>query len=266
MGRVRVGISGWTFPPWRGPFYPKDVTQKRELEWASQQLETIEINGTFYSLQRPTTFQKWRDSTPDDFVFAVKAPQYITHIRRAVNIDEPLANFMASGLLCLGEKLGPILWQFPPSLALKDDRFEEFFKKLPRDTKAAAKLAKKHSAFIEGRAFTKCLAEAPLRHAFEFRNESFATPKFLDLMRKHNVAFVYAHTGTPEVREPTTDFVYMRMHGQGQAYAKGYGPAALKDVAQQAKSFKRKRDVFVYFDEEHKVRSPKDALSLVKLL
>lgn len=126
MAKAWIGISGWTFPGWRGSFYPEDLPQRRELEYASRKLNSIEINGTFYSLQKPATFQNWYDQTPNDFLFSVKAPQFITHVLRLKESAEPLANFFASGLLCLKEKLGPVLWQFPPNVMLKDDRFEKF--------------------------------------------------------------------------------------------------------------------------------------------
>lgn len=186
MAKVYVGMSGWTYEGWRGRFYPKGVTQKKELAYASRKVNSIEINGTFYSLQRPASFTKWYDETPDDFVFAVKGNQFITHIRRLKDVKEPLCNFLASGLLCLREKLGPILWQFPPNVTLKDNRFEEFIKILPRDSKAAAKLAKQHTAKVDGRSYTKAHGDYELRHAFEFRHPSFMQPEFIDMLRKNN--------------------------------------------------------------------------------
>src|SRR5688572_17777033 len=189
MAKTWVGISGWTFAPWRGTFYPKDLVQKRELEYASRQLSSIEINGTFYSLQRPSSFQSWYDETPkQNFCFAVKAPQFITHVLRLRDVEEPLANFFASGLLCLKEKLGVVLWQFPPFVTLKDDRFEEFFALLPRNGGEASKLAKQHGEKVDGRAVTEAPADMQIRHAFEFRHKSFLDDKFLDLMKAHNVA------------------------------------------------------------------------------
>src|SRR5947209_18143595 len=142
MPETRIGISGWTYAPWRGVFYPKDLVHRRELEYASRQLNSIEINGSFYSLQKPQSYRAWYAQTPDDFVFAIKGGRYITHMRRLRDIEEPLANFFASGILCLPQKLGPILWQFPPNFSFDAERFQTFFKLLPRDTQAAAELAK----------------------------------------------------------------------------------------------------------------------------
>src|SRR3954463_13206545 len=146
MPDLRIGISGWTYGPWRGTFYPTDLAQKRELAYASRELNSIEINGSFYSLQRPTSYQKWYDETPDGFVFSVKAGRFITHMKKLKDVEAPLANFFASGLLALREKLGPFLWQLPPVLAYDTDRLERFFNLLPRDTAEAAKLAKRHDA------------------------------------------------------------------------------------------------------------------------
>ena len=195
MAKPWIGISGWTFPDWRGTFYPEELVQRRQLEFASRRLNSIEINGTFYSLQKPASFQNWYQQTPQDFVFAVKAPQFITHILRLKNVKEPLANFFASGLLCLKEKMGPILWQFPPNVMLKDDRFDKFLKLLPCDAKTAARMARGHGKKVEGRAYTKASGEFRVRHAFEFRHKSFLNKDFLATLQAHNVAFVFALYG-----------------------------------------------------------------------
>ncbi len=270
MGKPRVGISGWTFPAWRGTFYPKDLVQKKELEYASRQLTSIEINGTFYSLQRPATFQSWYDQTPDDFQFAVKAPQFITHILRLKEPAEPLANFFASGLLNLREKLGPILWQFPPNVMLKDDRFEKFLKLLPWDAKSASKLAKKHGEKVEGRAVTKVEGQFPVRHAFEFRHKSFLNEDFLATLRSHNVAFVFAHEGgekTPYTEEPTADFIYARLHGEGKPYAKGYPDREIAKWTKKVASWSKSGlDCYVYFSNEAKLHSPAGAAKLLRAL
>jgi uncharacterized protein YecE (DUF72 family) len=284
---IRIGISGWTYAPWRGVFYPKDLAQKRELEYASRQLNSIEINGTFYSLQRPSSYQTWYDQTPDDFLFSVKGPRFITHIRRLKDIDEPLANFFASGLLCLKEKLGPILWQFPPNLKFDAERFEPFFKLLPHDTQAAANLAKKHSDRVKGRAHTETDKKRPLRHAIEFRHESFCIPEFVQLARKYEIAIVIADTGGlhPYTEDVTSDFLYLRLHGPEEIYSSGYDEPALKRWATRIQSWSKgsepkdakrisensppaskKRDIYVYFDNDLKVRSPRDAMALQDLL
>src|SRR5690606_29738579 len=161
---VRIGISGWTYPPWRGVFYPDDLTQRRELAYAARQFAAIEINGTFYSLQRPESFGRWRDETPADFGCTVKAPRYITHMLRLKGAETALANFLASGLLRLGPKLGPILWQFPPSMAFDAARFDDFLGRLPHDTRAALKLARRHDAHVKGRAWLESEGRRPLRH------------------------------------------------------------------------------------------------------
>lgn len=262
-----MGMSGWTYEPWRGSFYPKGLVQKKELEYASRQVNSIEINGTFYSLQKPESFERWYGDTPKDFMFSLKAPQYITHIRRLKECEEPLCNFLASGVFCLKEKLGPILWQFPPSVTLKDDRFAKFMKLLPHDSKAAVKLAKKHTDKVKGRSHTVFKGDHPFRHAFEFRHPSFNDPGFLELMRKNNIAVVFAHSGlkSPYIEDLTAqDFIYARMHGQEPAYKKGYPGKFLDGWADKVKSWSKKRDAFIYFDTEAKDYAPKDALNLIK--
>lgn len=286
MAQIRIGMSGWTFDGWRGDFYPDKLVQKRELEYASRQVNSIEVNGTFYSLQKPETFQRWHDEVPEDFVFSIKAPQYITHVRRLKEVAEPLATFLASGLFCLKEKLGPILWQFPPNVTLKDDRFEKFLKLLPQDSKHASKIAKKHSSRIEGRSVTKAQGDYPFRHAFEFRHPSFMKPEFIDLLREHGVALVFAHSGlkSPYSEDLTADFVYARMHGQEDKYKKGYSESDLDwwarrvqrwtegkqpedaQCVSKAKHKPLKRDAFIYFDNEAKETAPHNALSLRKKL
>jgi len=270
MAKTWVGISGWTFPGWRGTFYPEDLSQKKELSYASRQLNSIEINGTFYSLQKPETFQRWYQQAPDNFQYAVKAPQYITHIRRLKEVEEPLANFFASGLLCLKEKLGPILWQFPPNVMLKDDRFEIFLSLLPQNAKTATRLARKHGDKVEGRAHTKAEGITQIRHAFEFRHKSFLNKDFLERLRAHNVAFVFAHEGgerAPYTEEPTADFIYARLHGEGKRYKKGYPDKDLSEWASKVNQWNRKGlEAFVYFSNEAKVYSPVGAIKLLKRL
>lgn len=282
-GKIRIGISGWTYKPWRGVFYPEDLSQKDELAFASRAFPTIEINGTFYSLQRSESFAKWAAATPEDFVFAVKAPRYITHIRRLKNIEKPLANFFASGLLRLGPKLGPILWQFPPSFRFDAERIEDFFKLLPRDTEAAAKIARRHDGALRGRAWLRTDRKRALRHAMEIRHESFRSPDFIRLLRRYRVALVCADTVEwPRLMDVTSDFVYCRLHGSRQLYASGYGKRAIDTWAERAVAWadglepedaervmdrnapkRRRRDVFVYFDNDMKVRAPRDAKALI---
>lgn len=287
MGDIRIGISGWTYAPWRGSFYPKGLTQKKELEYASRQVNSIEINGTFYALQKPATFQNWYQQTPDDFIFSVKAPQFITHVLRLKECEEALSTFLASGLLCLGKKLGPILWQFPPMVTLKDDRFEKFVKMLPHSSVEAAELSKGHSDRIEGKAWTETSGNFPFRHAFEFRHRSFENPDFIEMLKANQIAVVCADSGkktAPYIEDLTSNFAYVRMHGQDPAYKKGYTEATMKKMAnriltwsvgKQAEDavcvsskepFPGEKDVFVYFDNDEKTTAPDDAIRMLKKL
>jgi uncharacterized protein YecE (DUF72 family) len=282
-----IGISGWTYVPWRGTFYPKKLKQREELAYASRQLNSIEINGTFYSLQKPKSFATWYAQTPHDFVFSVKGPRFITHIRRLKDADSAMANFFASGILQLEEKLGPILWQLPPNFQFDAEKINAFFELLPRDTIAAAKMAKNHDAFLKGRTWTQVQEARPLRYAMEVRHESFRTPEFVKILRKHHVALCIAETAGkwPFMEDITADFLYIRLHGDEQIYVSGYTEKALDRWAAKIEVWrkggepetservldlsppKRKsRDVFVYFDNDVKVRSPVDAKGLAKRL
>src|SRR5690606_2705840 len=187
---ARVGISGWRYPRWRGDFYPKGLPQRRELEFASRKLDTIELNGTFYSLQKPEYFAAWHDETPDDFVFSVKGGRFITHLLRLKNVHTALANFYASGVLALGPKMGPFLWQLPEKLPFDADQLDQFLAQLPRTTDAAAHLAQEHDARLDGRTLLATDADRPLRHALEVRSHTFDTPEFFTLLERHNVASV----------------------------------------------------------------------------
>jgi uncharacterized protein YecE (DUF72 family) len=280
---VRIGISGWRYAPWRGVFYPKGLRQKDELAYAAGIFNTIEINGTFYSLQRPVSFRAWRDETPPDFVFAVKGARYITHMLKLNRVDTALANFFASGVLLLEQKLGPILWQLPPNFAFDPDRLEAFFQLLPRTTAEAARLARRHDARMKGRSRTRTDADRPLRHALEIRHDSFRNPDFIRLLRRHRIGLVVADTVEwPLLMDVTADFVYCRLHGSEQLYASGYGPKALARWAARIRAWtsgreadgehagsparRAYRDVYVYFDNDAKVRAPFDARSLMRRL
>lgn len=285
-GTVRIGISGWTYAPWRGVFYPDDLPQKQELSYAANRFPSIEINGTFYGLQRPESYARWRDETPDDFVFALKGSRYITHRRRLRDIETPLANFMASGPLRLGPKLGPILWQFPPSMAFDADRFEGFFSLLPYDTSQAITLARRHDAQLEKRSWLESDVVQPVRHAVEIRHDSFRTPAFIDLLRRYDIALVCADTVEwPRLMDLTSDFVYCRLHGSDRLYVSGYDDEALARWADRVRAWaygdepedaervlppteprRKGRDVFVFFDNSMKVRAPADAASLIRRL
>jgi uncharacterized protein YecE (DUF72 family) len=187
-GKVLIGISGWRYEPWRGVFYPKGLAQHRELEYASRQFPSIEINGTFYSLQYPFCFDAWYDATPPGFLFAIKGSRFITHMKRLRNVERPLANFFASGLFRLQEKMGPFLWQFPPNFRFNADLLEQFFEMLPRDTGAALALARRRDERVKGRACLAIDCNRKLRHAIEIRHESFIDPAFVKLLRKHRIA------------------------------------------------------------------------------
>jgi len=286
-GQIRIGISGWRYEPWRGIFYPEGLPQHRELEFASHQLPTIEINGSFYSLQLPESYRAWHDATPEDFVFAVKGPRYITHMLRLNDVEQPLANFFASGPFALGSKLGPILWQFPPMLPYKPDRFAAFLALLPHDTEAGIALAKRHDRRLEGRNWLEVDQHRPLRHAIEIRHPTFIDAEFIDLLREHGVALVVADTAGrwPLMEDLTADFVYIRLHGDEELYASGYANAALGRWARRIDLWSRggqvgdaqrvsphdparrlRRDVFCYFDNDVKVHAPYDAARLAAQL
>lgn len=282
VGDVRIGISGWRYKGWRGVFYPKGLQQRRELEFAAGKFRSIEINGTFYSLQRPEHFARWVAETPDDFVFALKGSRFITHMKKLRGIESALANYMASGVLALGAKMGPVLWQFAPQMKFDAERFAAFFNQLPRTTREAARIARQCDERLLGRSLLKASVDMPMRHCVEIRDESFAGPEFIELLRRHDIGLVVADTVEwPLLMDVTSDFVYCRLHGSEQLYASGYEDAALDTwaarVAAWARGDKAKgryaspvdckpgpRDVFVYFDNDAKVRAPFDAMELIE--
>ena len=284
IGDIRIGISGWRYPPWRGVFYPPKLPQRRELAFVGAAFRAVEINGTFYSLQRPEYFESWAAEVPDDFVFTIKGSRFITHAKKLLDIEAPLANFFAQGLLKLGPKLGPFLWQFPPVFRFQPDRIERFFAMLPRDTEAAGRLACGHDARVAGRACVEADEKRPIRHSIEIRHQSFADPRFIELLRAYDVALVCADTVEwPLLMDVTSDFVYCRLHGSEQLYVSGYDDAALDRWADcvvawaaggEPAGAKRvidapgpalpTRDVFVFFDNDAKVRAPFDARGLIE--
>jgi uncharacterized protein YecE (DUF72 family) len=270
MAEARVGISGWNYPGWRGDFYPKGLPQKRELEYAAERMTSIEINGSFYSLQRPSSYLDWRKRTPDDFVFAVKGTRFITHMKKLSDVEVPLANFLASGVLALGPKLGPLLWQLPPNLGFNADRMRAFFELLPRTTAQAAEVATHHDERIaEDREYLTYDADRPLRHALEVRHNSFATPAAVELTREHDIALVVADTAGkwPMFNEVTSDFMYVRLHGADELYVSGYTDEALDRWADKVVGWLgHGLDTYVYFDNDAKVRAPYDAMGLIERL
>jgi len=283
-GKVRIGISGWRYEPWRGVYYPKGLAQHRELWYSSRQLPTIEINGTFYSLQRPELFAAWHAATPPDFVFAIKGARFVTHMKKLREIEAPLANFFASGVLRLKEKLGPILWQFPPDFPFDEARFEAFLALLPRDTEAARRLARRHDHRVAGRSWIGRTDDRRLRHAVEIRHASFMTPRFVALLRRYGIALVFADTVEwPYFEDVASDFLYLRLHGSEELYVSGYDDAALDRWAERialwaagrtpkdgrrvaGAAASKPRDVYVYFDNDAKVRAPFDAFGLARRL
>ncbi|HEU4910955.1 MAG TPA: DUF72 domain-containing protein [Actinomycetes bacterium] len=268
-GDVRVGISGWTYAPWRGVYYPTGLAHRRELEYASRRFTSIEVNGSFYSLQKPQSWQAWREQTPDGFLFSVKGGRFITHMKKLRDVETPLANFFASGLLALGDKLGPVLWQLPPNLGFDEARLRDFLRRLPRTTTEAARLAEQHDERLEGRSVTTTDADRPLRHAMEVRHPSFDNQAFLDLLREQEVAVVTADTAGkwPLLLEPTTDLAYVRLHGEAELYVSGYDEASLRRWANRVRGWQERGcDVVVYFDNDAKVRAPVDAERLMALL
>ena len=281
--QIRIGISGWRYAGWRGQFYPRGLAQHRELEFASRSFNSIEINGSFYSLQLPSSYQRWYAETPDDFLFSVKGPRFITHMKKLRDAPAPLANFFASGVLALRDKLGPILWQLPPNFGFNEERLRTFFALLPRNTREAANLARCHDEKLKARAWTKIDRARPLRYAIEVRHPTFLNSAFFALLREQNVAFVFADTAGkwPYVEDLTADFIYVRLHGAEQLYVSGYSDPELEWWAKRIgcwrkgrqpsdaklvgprKSDGQRRDVFVYFDNDAKVHAPFDAKRLL---
>jgi uncharacterized protein YecE (DUF72 family) len=269
MARIRIGISGWRYTPWRGAFYPPTLPQKDELRYAAAIFPTVEINGSFYSLQRPESYAHWFAQTPQDFVFAVKGGRFITHMLRLRNAKTALANFFASGLLCLGPKLGPILWQLPPTLRFDADVLRGFFDLLPRTTQELKRLARQHDARLAGRSVVDAPGDDfPVRHTLEVRHETFADPRYVEVLREYGVASCVADSAGlyPVISDLTADFAYARLHGKKRLYVSGYSPKDLAPWAERARQWLRHGDVFVYFDNDVKVRAPYDALALTHLL
>jgi uncharacterized protein YecE (DUF72 family) len=282
LPNIRIGISGWRYKGWRGVFYPKGLAQRRELAFASRQFDSIELNGSFYSLQRPLNFEQWAVETPENFIFSIKGSRYITHMLRLKEVRVPLANFFAQGLLKLGSKLGPILWQLPSNMTFDPVRLDTFFSLLPKTHVEAAELGRGHDDRLRNRAWLKVERNASLGHAIEIRHESFACERFIQLLRQHGIALVVADTVEwPLLMDVTSDFVYCRLHGSEELYASGYEDEALdvwahrvvtwatgEEVADGRKASRtgavkrRSRDVFVYLDNDRKVKAPFDAAAL----
>ncbi|MCO6431368.1 MAG: DUF72 domain-containing protein [Deltaproteobacteria bacterium] len=264
-----MGTSGWKYRSWRGVFYPENLPHSQELEFISSIFPSLEINGTFYSLKRPHIFERWFEETPDNFIFSIKGGRFITHMKKLLHIKKPLANFFASGVLALGHKLGPILWQFPTSLRFEFERFSSFFSELPASMEEASVLAKKHDYRVSGRSKLKQIWDGPVRHAVEVRHESFHCQEFLGLLKKHSIALV-ASDGAKRWRlfkERTTDFIYLKFHGEGALYTGNYRRSTLVRWTDYIRSeLKRAATAYVYFDNDAKVFAPFNAHTLSTIL
>ncbi|WP_220388034.1 DUF72 domain-containing protein [Ornithinimicrobium cerasi] len=266
---VRIGISGWRYRPWRGVFYPPGLVQRRELEYAASRLRTVEVNGSFYSLQRPASYERWAAATPEDFVFSVKGPRFITHMLRLRRSRVPLANFFASGVLALGDRLGPVLWQLPRRHGYDAAQLAEFFALLPRSTGAALELAREHDDKVEGRTWLEPVQDRPLEHVLEVRGEGFeGNPEYEDLLRDNGIGNVVADTAGlwPYLDAVTSGVVYVRLHGDTELYVSGYSDEALEVWAERVRTWSRVADVYVYFDNDVKVHAPFDAMRLAQML
>ena len=282
MAHIRLGISGWQYHSWRRTFYPDALPQGQELAYASRRFNSIEINGSFYALQRPDTYRSWYEATPGDFLFAVKGSRFITHHKKLHDVETPLANFFAAGVLLLKEKLGPIVWQFAPNFIFKAERLTAFLELLPRHTEDAARLASKHDHRLHGRSWTQTDAKRRLRYALEVRHESFLVPAFAQLARRYGTAVVFSESADwPYTEELTAGYVYLRLHGSPVTYASSYSDQALDWWATRIRTWKagreprdakrisnrkppprKTRDIYVYFDNDQQAQAPQDALRL----
>lgn len=246
-GSIRVGAGGWTYEPWRGVFYPSDLTQKRELEFASRALTSIEINGTYYSTFKPDSWMKWRDETPDGFVFSVKASRYCTNRKVLSDMGESMGRFLDQGLTALGDKLGPINWQFMATKKFDAEDFEGFLKLLPKEKDGIR-----------------------LRHALEVRNAGFDTPQFYDLAAKYGAAIVYAEDDEapewPRIDQPTADFTYARLMSSREEEPTGMTSDEMDRIAARAREWAKRGEVFAYFIAGAKVRNPAAAQALIAKL
>jgi uncharacterized protein YecE (DUF72 family) len=300
-GRTVIGISGWRYAGWRGSFYPKGLAQRRELEYVGERLDSVEVNGTFYSLQRPESFRRWQTEVPPGFVFAVKGGRYITHMLRLRGVEGALANYFAQGVLALGDGLGPVLWQLPERVAFDADELGAFFALLPRTLGEARALAQHHDARLDGRAWlelgdpspaahdadddfdrgsTHPVAAVdparPIEHCLEVRHPSFESDAAMQALRDAGVGLVIADTAGrfPEPREVTSGIVYIRLHGAEELYTSGYDDALLERWARDIDGWRtgattpdgKPREVYAYFDNDVKAHAPFDAMRLRELL
>lgn len=284
MGRIRIGVSGWSYDEWRGDFYPEGLPRDDELAYAAATFDTIEINGTFYSLAAPSSFRRWRDAAPADFSYSVKGSRYITHTKKLKDAHGGVANFLASGVLELGGMLGPILWQLPATLRFDRDRIEGFLEMLPRDTEAARRLAGRHDDRVDDVSYGPD-ENHRVRHVLEVRHESHLSEDLVRIARRYGTALAFSHAPDwPYLEEPTAGFVYLRLHGPSETYASPYG-GALDSWAERVRAWhgasepsdaaritdrtpprRKERDVYVYFDNDVGGHAHREARRLAELV
>lgn len=274
--QIRIGVSGWRYARWRGDFYPEGLPQRRELEYIGEHLPTAELNGSFYSLQRPESYRRWRSEVPPDFVFAVKGSRYVSHMLRLRDTEQALANFFASGVLALGPQTGPILWQLPERQLFDVEVVESFLATLPRTTSEARELASRHDERLDGRSWFDVEEDRPLLYAIEPRSDSWDHPRARQLLQDHRVALVVADTAGrwPRFDAITGDHIYVRLHGARMLYHSGYTTAELEEWARLITAWAEgtgasdgsPRDVYVYFDNDARGHAPHDAETLIRLV
>ena len=272
-GRAWIGISGYDYKPWRGVFYPDGLPAREWLRFASRTFNSIELNGTFYSLKSPSVFERWLAEAPaTDFLFAVKGGRFITHNLKLRRSETALGNFFASGVLALGERTGPFLWQLPATYRFEADRLDQFMGILPRDSTEGEAVAREHDERLRRGALVDAAARVPYRHAFEVRHPSYFHPEFYDLLRAHGCGMVVADSAGkfPMSEEVTAPFVYVRLHGSEQLYVSRYSDEELDEWAGKIERWRSPaaggRDVYVYFDNDAKVHAPRDAIRLMERL
>ena len=264
-----IGISGYDYPQWRGDFYPTEIPRSAWLGFASRVFSSIELNGTFYSLKSPANFARWNAESPDDFVFAIKGGRFITHNLKLRNCRRALGNFYASGILALGAKTGPFLWQLPTSYRFDAERMETFMRMLPRTSTEGEAVARDHDHRLRRGALVESPAHVEYRHAFEVRHPSYFHDEFYSILRAHRCAFVIADTAGRfgYAEEVTTDFVYVRLHGSQALYTSDYSDDELSMWASQTSRWlENMRDVYVYFDNDAHVHAPYNAIWLESLV
>lgn len=285
MGKIRIGISGWSYREWRGSFYPDDLHHDEELRYAAKAFDSIEINGTFYSLTDPQTCRRWAAAAPRGHKYALKGSRYITHIKRLKEAQQALANFFASGILELGDHLGPVLWQLPPDLGFDSSRVSDFLDLLPHHTRDAVSLARNHDDRVADVSFGDGSSHR-IRHALEVRHKSFMCEEMARLASRYGTALCFSHSSEwPYLEELTAGFVYVRLHGPEELYASEYGGTRLEAWARRILTWRdgrepedaariselqppkrKERDVYVYFDNTAFGHAPSDASKLREIL